>query len=312
MNIKPRALEKGDFVGIISPSTTIFSENLKFALKSIKRMGFRVKFNDRILHPRLYTIEEDKLRADDINGMFRDDSVKAILHAKGGYGLIRVLPYIDIETIVKHPKIVVGYSDATVFLSFLLGKCNMTAFHGPMVMGEITRHMSHIRKNSFMNAVTSTKPLGMIKHRKISVLKHGRASGMLVGGCLTSLTHMLGTPYELDTRGKILFLEDVSEYYSHFDEMLFHMKLAGKFDNVKGIVFGEMINCGTRRGLIERIKETLREYNIPMLFGFPSGHSPTNLTVPFGVKVTIDTKIPGINFTETALKSNERVTYGTK
>lgn len=298
---KPVALKKGDMVGIVSPSNTVFSEGLKTGLKSLKRMGFRIKFNDTILYSRVYTIDEDKRRADDINSMFRDKDIKAILHAKGGYGLIRVLPFLDTEMIAKNPKVVVGYSDATVFLMYLLFKCRMVTFHGPMVLGEISEYMSHIRRNSFLTAITSTKPLGHYKHHRVTVLKHGRATGILVGGCITSIAHILGTPYEPDTRNKILFLEDVSEYYSHVDEMLFHLKLAGKFDSVKGIVFGEMLNCGTRKGLIERIKETLKEFNVPIIFGFPSGHSPTNLTIPFGVKVTIDTKVPGLIFRESAL-----------
>ncbi|HRZ86918.1 MAG TPA: LD-carboxypeptidase, partial [bacterium] len=112
---KPVALKKGDMVGVVSPSNTVFSESLKTGLKSLKRLGFRIKFNDTILYPRIYTIDEDKRRADDVNGMFRDKDIKAILHAKGGYGMIRILPYLDTEMIAKNPKVVVGYSDATVF-----------------------------------------------------------------------------------------------------------------------------------------------------------------------------------------------------
>ncbi|MDP8262233.1 MAG: LD-carboxypeptidase [Candidatus Ancaeobacter aquaticus] len=302
MIIKPHALKKGDLIGIVSPSNTVLLENLNYATRTLKRFGFRVKYKEHILTPRVYTIEEDKLRAEDINELFRDPQVKAVIHAKGGYGMIRILPFLDKNTIRSNPKVVLGYSDATVFLSYLLFQCNMVAFHGPMLLGEINTAMSAIKKNSFLNALMVNKPLGVLTHKKISVIKHGKCSGKLVGGCLTSIVHMMGTPYEINTKDTILFIEDVGEYYHHFDEMLYHLKLAGKYDSVKGIVFGEMLRCGTHRGLVERIKETFKEYDIPILFGFPSGHSKTNLTIPLGINVSIDTKIPGIVFNEKALQ----------
>lgn len=299
--IKPHALSKGDTIGVISPASPFFSQNLKSGVQHLRRMGFKVNTPDSVFDYRKYDLREDKLKAKEIHSLFRDPKVKAIFCAKGGYGTIRLLPHLDADLIRSHPKIFMGYSDASFLLNFLIARCGLVCFHGPMVVGEMSHDMPHGKEAGMMAALTGRKPLGIVTHKNIQVLRKGKAAGVLVGGCLTSMVRTLGTPYEIDSAGAILFLEDVSETPTNVEEMLFHMKLAGKFDKVHGLVFGQMYNCGSQKVLMHRIAETLADIPVPMLFGFPSGHSFSNITLPLGIRATLDSKVPGLVFREAAV-----------
>ena len=299
--IKPRALSKGDTIGVISPASPFFSQNLESGVQHLHKLGFKVKTPDSVFDYRKYDLREDILKAKEIHSLFRDPKVKAIFCAKGGYGCIRLLPHLDADLLRAHPKIFMGYSDTSFLLNFLISRCGLVCFHGPMVVGEMSHVMPHAKEAGMLAALMGRKPLGVLTHKNILVLRKGKASGVLVGGCLTSLVRMLGTPYEIDTTGAILFLEDVSETPTNIEEMLFHMKLAGKFDKIHGLVFGQMYNCGSQKALMRRIAESLDDIAVPMLFGFPSGHSFSNITLPMGIRATLDSRVPGLIFREAAV-----------
>ena len=299
--IKPRALAKGDTIGIVSPASPFSSQNIRPGVQQFRRLGFKVKTPDTLFDYRKYNLREDREKAREIHLLFKDPKVRAIFCAKGGYGCIRLLPHLDADLIRAHPKIFIGYSDASFLLNFFLGKCGMVAFHGPMVLGEISEDMPHAKRDAMLVALTGKRPLRTMMHKNIQVLKKGKATGILMGGCLTSLVRLLGTPYEVDTAGTILFLEDVSETATNIEEMLFHLKIAGKLDKIDGLVFGQMYHCGHPSLLMHRISAVLADLDVPMLFGFPSGHSFSNITLPLGVRATLDTKIPGLVVRETAV-----------
>ncbi len=301
--IKPPALAKGDTVAIVSPSSSFFFQNIKPGTQALRSLGFKVKTPETLFHYRKYNLREDKEKAKEIHAMFKDPLVKGIFCAKGGYGAIRLLPHLDADLIRSHPKIFMGYSDASFLLNYLVGQCGLVSFHGPMVIGEISREMPHVKEKGMLSSLMGGRPLGKVTHKNIQVIRKGKASGILLGGCLTSLVRMMGTPYELDTSGSILFLEDVSETPTNVEEMLFHLKIGGKFEKIHGLVFGQMVHCGSQSMLIHRIANCLSDIKVPMLFGFPSGHSFSNITLPLGVRVTLDSDLPALVFRETAVLS---------
>jgi muramoyltetrapeptide carboxypeptidase len=217
--------------------------------------------------------------------MFLDSEVKAILCSRGGYGAQRLIPYLDADQIRSHPKPLVGCSDITVLLIYLLQQCLVIPFHGPNVATSQFVQGDAEMALALKRALTSAEPLAEIA---CSVLRGGEAEADIIGGCLSSLVTVLGTPYEPDLQGKVLFVEDVNEPPYKIDRMLTHLKSAGKLAGVKGVVFGQMPGCDTDNGLLrEVILDVLAAIEGPILFGFPSGHGPRNLTIPLGVPVRI-------------------------
>ncbi len=299
--IKPKALAKGDTIGIVAPASSSVPHNVKNAVRALKRMGFKVLTPDSVFAPRRYTLREDREKAEEIHEMFRRPEVKAVFCAKGGYGCIRVLPHLSAKVLRENPKIFMGYSDASFLLNFLVSRCGMVAFHGPMVVGDMSREMPQAKQQTLWNALMRRKPLGKLTHKNLRVLRKGKATGVLLGGCLTSLVRLLGTPEALNTDGAILFLEDISESPVNIEEMLFQLKIAGKFAKIRGLVFGQMRLCGPSEPLMRRIRAALADVRVPMLFGFPSGHSFSNITLPLGVKATLDTALPGLIVREAAV-----------
>ena len=306
--IKPQVLRKGDTIGIVAPAWSFDSDNFKRGVEKLKSLGFRVKY-DRAIFCRYWSMAGyDQQRAAQINHMFADKKIKAILCAKAGYGSVRTIPYLDRRIIRKNPKIFVGYSDITILLSFLYKVAEMVVFHGPVVSGEIFEGMNTITFKHLLRAITQTRPLGKLKFPKIRALKPGKADGILVGGNLSLIMSAIGTRYDIDTRNKILFLEDVGEDLETIDSYLMHLRLAGKFRKVKGIVFGRMVDCvdySKKRYTIKDIlHDILKDVNVPIIFGFPSGHrtpGEINVTLPFGVSATIDADKPRLVINESGV-----------
>ncbi|MCI0526833.1 MAG: LD-carboxypeptidase, partial [Nitrospira sp.] len=233
----------------------------------------------------------DQRRGEEVSRMFADPDVQGIFCARGGYGSARTLRYVDEEMIEKNPKVFLGYSDITSFLLYGYTRCSLVTFHGPMVTIDLYKPMTHRTRVSLLNVLTQPRPLQ--DRVDLKILKGGFAEGILLGGCLSILIHSLGTCYEPDFRGKILFLEDVDEPPYRIDRMLTHLKNAGKLQRAAAIVFGEMIRChpSPENGYLleEVISEVLQDLNVPILLGFPSGHtSEDSLTLPMGVKARVD------------------------
>jgi len=279
----------GDCVAIVAPASHIPTVNegyLEQGAERLRGMGFEVTYAPSLLKKKhLYLAGEDQERAEELTAMFLDPEVKAILCARGGYGCQRIIPYLDPDLIRAHPKPLVGCSDITVLLIYLLQQCHLIPFHGPNVatrqFAEGDAEMAHALKR----ALTSPAPIAQIT---CSVLKEGDAEGEIIGGCLSSLVTTVATPYEPNLRRKILFVEDVNEPPYKIDRMLTHLKGAGKLQGVKGVIFGQMPGCDTEQGLLrEVLLDVLEDCEGPVLFNFPSGHGSRNLTIPLGVSIRI-------------------------
>ena len=286
----PPLLSPGDSVAIVAPASHIPTANEKYLEQGADRlrgMGFEVTYAPSLLKRRhLYLAGEDQERAEELMSMFLDPQIKAILCARGGYGCQRIIPYLDPDLIRTHPKPLVGCSDITVLLIYLLQQCHLIPFHGPNVATHQFVEGDAEMTQALKKALTSPAPIAQIS---CSVLKEGDAEGEIIGGCLSSLVTTVGTSYEPDLAEKILFVEDVNEPPYKIDRMLTHLKGAGKLAGIKGVIFGQMPGCDTENGLLrEVIVDALKDVDGPILFNFPSGHGPRNLTIPLGVPIRIN------------------------
>jgi len=307
--IRPRRLRRGETIGVVAPGWSFDPSRFRKGVTQLKRLGFKVKF-DRAIFRRYWSMAgHDEARADQINRMFADKEVRAIFCAKAGYGSIRTIPYLDRNVIRRNPKIFVGYSDITILLEYLQRIANMVVFHGPVVAGEIHGKMSRITLESLMRALTQAVPVGGVSFPGLKALRGGKASGMLVGGNMSMLVSGIGTPYDIDTDNKVLFLEDVGEDLEVIDNILVHLRLAGKFRGVRGLIFGRMLDCydpsGKKYHIRDIVEDILGDLDIPIVYGFPSGHARgrgASVTLPLGVPVTLDADKPCLIFDEAGVK----------
>src|SRR5215471_10680405 len=295
--IKPAALGDGDAVAVVAPASNLKADYLSRGVAELERLGFRARYEPGILDKARYTAGDDRRRAAELTRAFADSEIRAVWAARGGYGSMRLFNMLDEDLIGRSPKIFIGYSDMTALSLYFYRRFGWVTFHGPMASKDLAGGEEHYDRETLIKAIgDGASPLGEIKSDKTETLHRGaeeRVTGRLLGGCLSLITAMMGAPDELDTRGSILFLEDTGVRPYAIDRMLQQLKLAGKFDEVRGIVFGEMIDCFQHADQGYRIQDVLAEctadLNIPVLFGLPSGHSPrANLTLPLGVTATLD------------------------
>src|ERR1035437_37123 len=240
--VKPSSLRPGDTVGIVAPASNIRRADLDAGCDALRRGGYRPFYFDSILEQDLYFAGSVQRRARELEEMFVRDDVRAIICARGGYGANYLLRELDLEKIKAHPKIFVGYSDITTLLTYFHDVGGFITFHGPMAAKDWT-HEDGVDLASWQAAVSGTTAWDVALGAGVSGLVEGDAEGVLYGGCLSILVASLGTPYEIKTEGTILFLEDLAARPYQIDRMLMQLKLAGHLDGVRGIVFGEMLDC---------------------------------------------------------------------
>lgn len=288
--VKPPSLQQGDTVGIIAPASNIRPDLLEAGCDAIRKMGFKSFYFDSILENDLYFAGSLTRRVQELEEMFVRDDVKAIVCARGGYGANYLLRAVNPKTILRHPKIFVGYSDITTLLTWFSDK-GMVCFHGPMAAKDFAV-ADGVHRASWQAALTGQDEWSLNSDTGAEPMIEGTAKGTLYGGCLSMLVASLGTPYEIQTANTILFIEDVYTKPFQIDRMLMQLKLAGKLSRVKGIIFGEMLDCiqqpnqdYTLQEVVLRIVEDLQ---IPVAFGFRSGHvSRRNITLPIGVRARL-------------------------
>ncbi|MFJ8518761.1 S66 peptidase family protein [Lysinibacillus xylanilyticus] len=301
--IRPKALKKGDTIGLISASGATPLEKFLPAVKSIEKLGFNVVAGETCRARHGYLAGSDELRAFEVNQMFSDSNIDGIFCIRGGYGATKILPLLDIEMIKANPKVFAGYSDVTALHIVFNQQCGFVTYHTPMPSTEFIRpEMDEYTWNSFIESVTATERTDYyLKNppgRTMTTLADGKATGQLIGGNLTLVTASLGTPYEIDTRGKILFLEDIDESEQRVDRMLTQLKLAGKLDGVAGILLGAWTNCGPENpkhpehslSLQTIFQEILGPFNIPIIKDITCGHCLPTLSLPLGRTITMDTE----------------------
>src|SRR5208283_2254511 len=281
---KPRALRPGDKVGIVAPASNVKREMLEAGCDGLRRVGYEPFYFDSILERDLYFAGSVERRARELEDMFLRDDVRAIVCARGGYGSNYLPLALDATKITSHPKILVGYSDITTLFCCMADSANFVTFHGPMVAKDFAL-ADGVDLASWRNALGGTEQWSIAEGSGARPLVPGRGEGVLYGGCLSMLVASLGTQQEIRTAGTILFIEDVAAKPFQIDRMLMQLKLAGKLKDVRGIVFGEMMDCRqspdqdyTLEEVVLRIVEDLR---IPVAFGLRSGHvSRANITLP--------------------------------
>lgn len=290
LRIKPPALRPGDTVGIVAPASDVNRRDLEAGCEGLRRAGYRPFYFDTILDKDLYFAGSVERRARELEEMFVREDVRAVVCARGGYGTNYLLEALDLEKIKSHPKIFVGYSDVTTLLTYFSDAAGLITFHGPMVAKDWA-HEGGVDLTSWQAALAGTTAWEshLDAASGVSGLVEGAAEGNLYGGCLSLLVASLGTPYEIKTAGTILFLEDVAAKPFQIDRMLVQLKLAGKLDEVRGIVFGEMRECvqtaNQGYSLKEVVLRIVREFGVPVAYGLRSGHvTAGNITLPIGVR----------------------------
>lgn len=310
MPVRPPRLRKGDTIGIVAPASNIKPEYLEQGCAELRRLGYQVTYLDSIYDKDRFTAGADERRADEITAMFADPSVRAVFAARGGYGSVRILDLIDAAVLADNPKIFLGCSDITTLHLLFQRKFGWVTFHGPMAAGDFARGEGRVDLDSFQRVLGDAKPVGELTSPGTSTILGGRAEGTLTGGCLPMICASIGTRYEIDTTDSILFLEDAASKPYQIDRMLEQLKRAGKFATVNGVVFGEMLDCVQHPdqgyALKDVIADSLSSLNVPILFGFRSGHtSGHSMTIPLGVRATLDSDEQTLRIDEAAVSGGD-------
>lgn len=288
--VKPPALRPGDTIGIVAPASNVKQADLEAGCAALHQAGYKTFHLDSILERDLYFAGTAGRRMRELEEMFDRDDVRAILCARGGYGANYLLQNLAWKKIQNHPKIFVGYSDITCLLTQFVDS-GLVAFQGPMAAKDWA-HADGVSLESWIAALTQTAPWDVRINNGVMALAEGEAEGRFYGGCLSILVASLGTAYEIKTDDTILFLEDIGAKPYQIDRMLMQLKLAGKLENVRGLIFGEMIDCIQAANqdytLQEVIMRIAGELNIPVAYGLKSGHvTSNNITLPLGVKAKL-------------------------
>jgi muramoyltetrapeptide carboxypeptidase len=302
MSTLPKRLNCGDTLGLIAPaSPPSNSESVDACAQTLEKMGFEVALGKHVRERKGFLAGEDRDRAGDLMQMFTDKKIHGIVCLRGGYGTPRLLPLLDYPAIRRHPKVFVGYSDITALNCALLHKSNLVTFHGPGASSFTAADCPAFSRQSWLNAIMQPQPPGSIcagcPDQNVTILQRGKVSGRLVGGNLSLLVSLIGTPFLPSLKNKILFFEDVDERPYRMDRMLTQFLNAGLLQQVAGIAVGNCKGCDEtkpaapgdfRQTLKDVLMDRLLPLKVPVVMGLPFGHVPFNATLPFGVEATLD------------------------
>jgi len=292
----PPPLRKKDCIGIFAPAgSPEDKDSCDIGVKILHQLGFQVKLPTRYSQYDDYLADNDNNRSEEFHRLWHDPDVKALLALRGGYGCLRIIDKIDLSIISKNPKLLIGFSDISILQNYLTEKTGLITMHGPVLTT-----LCQLNKDSmdrFYYSITGNWNKE-IKSRTLEILQPGdTVRGKLVGGNLSSLVSMLGTPYELDWRNKIVVLEDIHEPIYRLDRLFTQLKLAGKFDKAGGIILGDF-SLASHQETLEKIKHHERIWNrfleltnqlqIPVWGGFDVGHTSSNMTLPLGAEAIMN------------------------
>lgn len=287
--IKPKRLKEGDTVGLAAPAGMVHDtgdfDRMQAALESF---GLHVQFGEFARNRHGYFAGEDEQRALDLMRFFLDPDIDGIIAVRGGWGSARIVPHLNFESIKANPKVFCGFSDNTTLHLALLHYCSLISFHGPNGASDWTP----LTRKSFRQVLMEGKAAGYVSKSEVATIMPGIAEGRLIGGNLSILTTAAGTPYQPDTTGAILFVEDISEPPYKIDRMLTHLKAAGMMENLTGFIFGGCTDCRPPRvhdfSNREIIEQHIIPLGIPAVMGMDISHDPDNFTVPLGITATLD------------------------
>ena len=295
---KIEPLLRGDSIGIVAPAGVVHKPSIEAGIKFLKEQGFRIKLGDHVYSREGYLAGSDEQRADDLNKMLADNEIKAVFCARGGYGSVRILPYMDLKSFSGNPKIIMGFSDITVLLLHVLNKTQTVTFHGPVVSKlnadsppETVECMLEVLRGDIDVDLARFLP----EDQPVRVLRHGNATGCLMGGCLSMLQTVVGTDLQINLKNKILFWEEVGEQVYRIDRMIDHLSRAGFFDNLKGMIIGKLTGCFKNQKTDEErflgiISKYFGSYDYPIIYNLPIGHSKLQLTLPEGGTCYLNTR----------------------
>jgi len=298
MKIKPRKLKAGSTIGLVAPSGAFVKTKFRRGCDYLQSKGYRLVVGKHSHCKYGYMAGKDDERASDINAMFADDSVDAIMCIRGGYGSSRILDRIDYDLIRRKPKIFVGFSDPTALQLAIFKKSGVVTFYGPMLSFDFGDAVSQYTWESMYGVLSNAKPYGTIKFppsgaEYFKVINPGDTRGELLGGCITLIQTLIGTDYMPDLSGKILFLEDAGELPYRLDRVLFHLKNAGVFRGLSGVIIG---NTDIPRQVLRRdltiaqiLRDVFKDYDYPVIYDLPFGHCRDKITLPQGVSAFVST-----------------------
>ena len=308
--IKPSALKPNATIGIVSPSSWLREPDLKTAVSVFENKGYKLVLGESVFLKEFTYAGTPQERANDINNMFANQDIDAIICARGGYGANRVLTLLDYDLIQQNPKIFMGYSDITAFLISITQKTELITFHGPMLTS-FKKRMVNYNFDLMENILFGSESVTIQSPSELPtcILKSGKAKGALWGGNMCLLINRLGTPDQLNTDGAILFIEDIDEYLYAFDRMLVHMKKAGMFENIKGLIIGELVDMKDYddpfgKSTNEIVMDVCGDLDIPIISNFPCGHGIYQATLPISIPVQLDANSdsPSLTFLESPVK----------
>jgi len=315
--VKPKRLSPGDSIALVAPSSNAWEdEDIRFAIETMESLGFRVREGKHLYRRAAYLAGSDQERAADLNAAFADDAADAVFAIRGGYGAQRILPYLDYERIGKNPKILMGFSDITALHCAIHSRTGLVTFHGPTAMRTWSEYAVEQMRKVLMEPEAplrlagpppfEARPGKVERENRVTKLVGGKARGRLIGGNLTLLSGLLGTPYQPDFAGKILFIEDVGESPYRVDRMLTHLWLAGVFDACAGVALGKFTDAkpggGRSRSLEEIFRERFEPLGKPAVRGLMIGHIDDIATIPVGAEAELDADSGKLTLFETAVQ----------
>jgi muramoyltetrapeptide carboxypeptidase len=284
---RPAPLHKGDTIGVVAPSYAPYPAWLSRGVRAMEEAGYRIILESEVERERRFHQREDERRAENLMKMWSNPDVKAVIAATGGYGAVRVIPYLDADVFRRNPKAFVGYSDITALHLWLMRRSQIRVFHGP-TLDDLFPGGNDPTVASLLAALTEPRPQASLGGQTVRPVRPGRATGRLTGGNLSLVQQTIGTPYEIDTKGAILFLEETRDPMSVVDERLVHLRSAGLLRDVRGIVFGHLsIDRCEEDEFEDFLLDLLPDFDGPILMDFPAGHEAPNLTLPLGTEVEL-------------------------
>ncbi len=291
--VLPPALQKGDVIGIAAPSSAFDRAAFDAGVAWLQTQGFRVRYRADIHDREHYLAGSRERRIAELEELFTSPDIRAVFFARGGYGVMQLLPDLVLPSVDTHPLVVLGHSDLTPLLNHITEMTRLVTFHGPLVAGLHKTSASSLAQMMAMLTRPHTIPGPVAAGTGGSIcLSEGRATGRLCGGNLSLIAATLGTPFELDTRGKILFLEDIGERPYRVDRLLTQLQLAGKLQQAAGVAFGEMVDCvepgAAGRPVVDILEQFAQAIPGPVVHGLPFGHGENNATLPIGALATLD------------------------
>lgn len=314
--IKPARLKSGDKLAVVSPGSYISENELQDSVKNLNQLGFETTYSGKVLLQSGYLAGSDRERADDLMEKFSDKSIKGIVCSRGGYGCARILPFLDYDVIRSNPKVLIGYSDVTALLYGIFKKSNLITFHGPVGISSFNdysvNNFNKVLLNPANNTVLYNSGSGEDENiYGVTSIVEGKARGRMIGGNLSIMISLIGTEFDVDYSGKIVFLEEVEEEPYRVDRMLTQLIQTGKFDNAAAIMLGIFKKCVAKENsdltaksftLMEVLSDRLGTLKIPVIYGMSFGHVKDKLTIPFGVYAEIDTYSQTLTLLESAVE----------